>query len=66
MEVDASVSVCNKAFYKNHFNSPFTLKAKGETELQRLGDADVLYSVPSSEYKTPILAVIKKCGSVRI
>lgn len=45
---------------------PFTLKAKVETELQRLVDADVLCPITSSEYATPIVAVLKKCGSIRI
>lgn len=45
---------------------PFTLKSKVEAELQRLVDADVLCPVSSSEYATPIVAVLKKCGSIRI
>ena len=45
---------------------PFTLKAKVEAELQRLVDSDVLCPVATTEYATPIVAVLKKCGAVRI
>lgn len=47
-------------------HSPFTLKAEVETELQRLVDSDVLCPINSSEYATPIVAVYKNFGSVRI
>lgn len=46
--------------------SHFTLKAEVEPELQRLVDFDVLFLINSSEYATPIIAVCKHFGSVRI
>lgn len=45
---------------------PFTLKAKVEAELLRLVDANALCPFKSSNYATPIVAVLKMRGSIRV
>ena len=45
---------------------PFALKGKIDEELERLEKANVIVSVPSSDWATPIVAVPKPDGKVRI
>ena len=45
---------------------PFALKAAVEKELLRLENLGILEKVSSSEWATPIVAVPKKEGNIRI
>ena len=44
----------------------YSLKPKIETELDKLEQQGIIYRVDTSEWATPIVAISKKDGSVRI
>ena len=45
---------------------PYALKSKVENELDRLEKVRVIENVPTSDWATPIVPVVKRDGSVRI
>jgi hypothetical protein len=52
-------------FYKAR-NLPLALREPVEKELERLVNEGTLRKVEHSEYGTPVVPVIKKCGSIRL
>ncbi|VDI74335.1 Hypothetical predicted protein [Mytilus galloprovincialis] len=45
---------------------PYALRPKVEQELDRLEEEGIITKVPTSEWATPIVPVVKKSGGVRI
>ena len=45
---------------------PYSMKGKGDTELDKLVEQGVLKPVQHSDYASPIVSVLKPDGSVRI
>ena len=64
MDIDVVPGIMPK-FYKAR-SVPFVLKDKIENELDRLLQQGVISPVKTSEWATPIVPVVKKCGSIRI
>ena len=64
--VNITVKENSNAKYCKARAPPYAMRAKIETELERLEKLDIIKKVEYSDWATPIVPVLKKDGSVRI